>query len=94
MASPNIKSIAYYPSTVPTDISDVNVLRRYLGEELEKVSNVVMQLAAGHFDVSYAPPPKPRLGDVRLADGTTWNPGSGRGFYWYDDVGGVWTFLG
>ena len=37
-------------------------------------------------------PSKPRSGMVVLADGTNFNPGSGRGFYGYTD--GAWTFLG
>lgn len=94
MGNATIKSISYFPGIVPADISDINVLRRYLREEFERIANVITQLAAGHFDVTYAPPAKPRNGDVRLADGTIWNPGTGRGFYWYDEIGGVWTFLG
>ena len=34
---------------------------------------------------------KPRDGDIRYADGTNWNPGSGAGIYAY--VGGAWTKL-
>ena len=37
-------------------------------------------------------PSKPRAGDIRLADGTNWNPGSGAGFYGY--YGGAWVKLG
>ena len=37
-------------------------------------------------------PDKPRTGDVRLADGTNWNPGSGAGFYGY--YGAAWVKLG
>jgi len=94
MVSPTLKSLSYSPSIIPGDISNTDVLRRYLREEFERVAAIITQLAAGHFDVSYAAPPKPRDGDVRLADGTTWNPGSGRGFYWYDAPGATWKFLG
>lgn len=37
-------------------------------------------------------PAKPRTGDVVLADGSNWNPGSGAGFYGY--YGGAWVKLG
>lgn len=39
-----------------------------------------------------AAPINPQEGDIVRADGTSWNPGSGRGFYGYDN--GAWTFLG
>ena len=37
-------------------------------------------------------PKKPRDGVVVMADGTSWNPGSGAGFYGYR--AGSWRFLG
>lgn len=37
-------------------------------------------------------PDKPELGDIRLADGTNWNPGAGIGFYGYHS--GAWNKLG
>jgi hypothetical protein len=36
-------------------------------------------------------PAKPRHGDIRLADGVTWNPGAGAGFYGYRS--GAWRKL-
>lgn len=41
---------------------------------------------------TYVAPSKPRAGDIRLADGTQWDPGSGAGFYGY--YGGAWVKLG
>lgn len=41
---------------------------------------------------TYVAPSKPRSGDIRLADGTQWNPGSGAGFYGY--YGSAWVKLG
>lgn len=40
----------------------------------------------------YAAPSRPREGMVVLADGTTWNPGSGQGFYGY--YASAWNKLG
>ena len=46
----------------------------------------------GVLDPTYVAPTKPREGDLRLADGTSWNPGSGAGFYGY--YGSAWVKLG
>lgn len=40
---------------------------------------------------SYSPPPKFGDGVVVLADGTSWDPGSGAGYYGYRD--GAWRKL-
>jgi hypothetical protein len=40
----------------------------------------------------YAVPQRVRDGMIVLADGTTWNPGSGGGFYGY--YAGAWHKLG
>ena len=40
----------------------------------------------------YAAPSRLREGMLVMADGTTWNPGSGAGVYAYR--GGSWRFLG
>lgn len=45
-----------------------------------------------NLDMQYAPPKKFREGAIVLADGTKWNPGSGKGAYCY--YGGAWHFLG
>lgn len=44
------------------------------------------------LEMRYVAPTKPRDGMVVLADGTTWNPGSGGGFYGYR--ASLWRFLG
>lgn len=63
-------------------------------QELEKVSIVVNNLAEGRCALLHKPPAKPRNGMVRMADGTNWNPGSGRGYYGYDEDTAAWRFLG
>ena len=79
-------SYMYVPGIVPADIS---ALPGFIGEELNKIRNALDILAAGHIDKTYVAPSKPRDGDFRLADGTSWNPGSGAGFYGYN--GGTWS---
>jgi hypothetical protein len=91
MRTPNIGSILYSPNDAPADPAQV---QRFLREELAKISAAISALAAGHIDESFTAPAKPRTGDIRFADGTTWDPGSGRGIYWYDAVASTWNILG
>ena len=88
MATPTISTAFYAPVEPP---SSPEQLRYYIKDELLKVSAVLQLLAAGHVDMTYVAPMKPRDGDIRLADGTRWNPGAGQGIYAY--YGGVWNKL-
>jgi hypothetical protein len=90
MRTPNIGSIQYQPEPVPDNPAD---LPRYLLTEFDRLASVVRLLAAGHLDVTHVAPPKPRQGDLRYADGTDWDPGSGEGWYFYNSSG-IWKFLG
>jgi hypothetical protein len=83
------KGAAYAPAPIPNDVA---ALPAFLGAELRAVARAVQLLAAGHIDPSYAAPARPREGDIRLADGTSWNPGAGAGVYAY--YGGAWNKLG
>lgn len=87
--TPNLGSVSYSPNSVPQNISDLST---FLRDELQRISAAISALAEGHIDVSYAAPSKPRKGDLRYADGTTWNPGSGAGIYRY--TGSAWVFVG
>ena len=89
MRTPNLGSASYTVGKIP---DDPNALQRFLADELPRIAFAIQLLAAGHIDKTYAAPSKPREGDIRLADGTTWNPGSGAGFYGYR--GGAWHLLG
>lgn len=91
MRTPNIGSVYYAPADPPTDPEQ---LQRYLRDEMRKVSIAIQLLALGHLDKSYAVPPKPRDGDIRYADGTTWKPnGTGGAGIWYFN-GASWIQLG
>jgi hypothetical protein len=85
----NLGSPTYAPGTVP---SDPAALPTFLTLELAKIKAALDLAALGHVDTTYVAPAKPREGDVRLADGTAWNPGSGAGVYAY--YGGAWAKLG
>lgn len=89
MRTGNLGTASYTPTTVP---DGPDALPAYLQMELQRISAAVTALALGHLDKTYVAPTKPREGDMRLADGTKWNPGSGAGFYGY--YGGAWVKLG
>lgn len=89
LKTPNISTVFYYPSPAPTDN---NQLGFYIEDELRKISATIQLLAQGHIDKTTVAPNKPREGDIRLADGSSWNPGSGAGIYCY--YGSSWHYLG
>jgi len=82
-------SIRYTKSPVPANPEDISA---YLQSELDKLSGIISNIADGHFDTSNVAPSKPRAGDIRYADGTNWNPGSGEGVYVYLSTG-AWSKL-
>lgn len=88
MRTPNINSAYYAPGAVPRDSKS---LQRFLQDEFKKIQNAVNAVALGHLDETHVSPAKPRTGDLRIADGTNWNPGSGSGMYFYQDS--TWNFL-
>lgn len=89
MRTPSIASAFYAPNQPPQDASEMG---RFIFDELQKIAGAISALAAGHLDKTYVAPTKPREGDIRLSDGTSWNPGSGAGVYAY--YGAAWHFLG
>jgi hypothetical protein len=90
MQASNSNSVFYVPSPTPNNTGD---LARYLTNELQMIQTAIMQLAAGHIDVTNVAPAKPREGDIRLADGVNWNPvGLGKRFVGYR--GNTWVDLG
>ena len=90
MQANNSSSVFYSPAPVPLNTAD---LQRYLQGEFQAIQNAIMQLATGHIDVTNVAPTKPREGDIRLADGTNWNPVAlGKRFVGYR--GGAWVDLG
>lgn len=88
MRTPNLATAAYVPGIPPDNAAE---MRRFLFEELGKIGAAFAALAAGHLDKTHAAPAKPRDGDIRYADGASWNPGGGAGIYWFN--GATWTKL-
>lgn len=65
----------------------------FLLEELPKLQQVLNNpQSLMWLEKRYSAPPKPREGFIAFADGTTWNPGTGKGIYYYDGSG--WVKLG
>lgn len=62
-----------------------------LPTELRDLETRIQNIEESFFVVTYEAPFKPRETMIRFADGTEWNPGSGRGLYQY--VSGTWTKL-
>lgn len=90
MRTPTIGTAFYAPGDVPSDPKE---LQRYLREEFQKIAAAVTALSLGHLDITNVAPTKPREGDIRLCDGTNWNPlGTGQKFVGYR--GGAWVLLG
>lgn len=89
MQARNSNSVFYAPAPIPTDNQ---YLAQYIANELLAIQMAINALAVGHIDKSYAAPTKLRDGDIRYADGTTWNPGSSAGIYYYN--GSIWKLLG
>lgn len=80
-----------YLSKIPP--TESQLLRDFIARELEEISRALSE--PNQFltlDTSYKAPSKLREGMIVLADGSSWNPGSGAGFYGYR--GGSWRFLG
>jgi hypothetical protein len=80
--------MAYKPRNVPNDPAQ---LPGFFMVELENVARAINR-PTSKLEMLYVAPPKPQDGDLALADGTSWNPGSGAGFYGYR--AGAWRFLG
>jgi len=84
--------MAYTSRQIPTG-GDLEEFKRWLATELSNIqaaqTGAVEKL---QLKMIYAPPVKYGDGTVVLADGTTWNPGAGQGYYGY--YGGSWKKLG
>lgn len=80
--------MSYVPA--PTLAKSVEDLRRWATQELQRVATAFTAAQTPTIPVLTAAPPKPITGQLVFADGTIWDPGSGRGLYYYD---GSWKFI-
>lgn len=79
----------YQPQPAPYAMADIPA---YLHRELADISAHASRGQAKTLEVKNVAPAKPREGMMLVADGTNWNPGSGKGVYCY--YGAAWHFLG
>ena len=89
MRANNQNTVFYHPEPVPADIKE---LAAYIERNNQAIKIAISLLAAGHLDETHVAPTKPRTGDIRLADGTDWDPGTGQGVYAY--YNSAWNKLG
>jgi hypothetical protein len=80
--SKTVKSVTYYqPGSIPEN-------PEYLGEfvirELNKLGDIIYNVAQLRLEQTNVEPEKPRDGDIRYADGTNWNPSQGQNLYYYN----------
>lgn len=74
--------MTYVPQQVPS-ITELDELRNWVQQEFFRVAQGLQISDRVTFNVLYVAPPDPVAGMLVFADGTTWNPGSGRGLYEY-----------
>lgn len=75
--------MSYTPSVQPT-ITDVESLRKYVEDELQRLTeylNTPVDFVV--FKMTNVAPTRPVEGMIAYADGTNWNPGGGKGLYKY-----------
>ena len=79
------------PATAPVNLTEFQV---WILDELRHISDTVSELETDTVLLKEwnAVPDKLYNGLVAYADGTNWNPGSGRGVYAYEN--GSWQLLG
>ena len=83
--------MAYSPEPVSSDLPQEQLIE-YLLRELSRISVEFQLIEDGRvLPMRYAAPARPREGTLAIADGTSWNPGSGKGLYEYR--AGAWAKL-
>ena len=70
--------------------SDIPSLVRYLFRELTRIGNVIDSKTPNAPTLNVEPE-RPEEGDMVIADGTDWDPGSGNGLYIY--LNATWVFI-
>ena len=84
----------YVPDQAFFDVQNPEELYNYLRDELDKIAEVLGRLEVPSIALVelHDEPAYLFEGMVVFADGTDWNPGSGKGVY--ARHGGVWNLLG
>lgn len=74
--------MSYVPSIMP-ELKEVEELRKFLESEMTRIAQAFQSHNFVVFQILHVVPERPTPGMVVFADGTDWNPGSGRGLYEY-----------
>lgn len=69
-------------------------LTRYIHNELQELARSFGGVETVILPELHVEPAKRVNGHLAYADGTSWNPGAGRGIYRYDSFTASWHFLG
>jgi hypothetical protein len=81
------KSVTHYePGPLPEEVED---LGGYVVSELKRLGDIILNQAIFRLERIHIEPSKPRVGDIRYADGTNWNPSGGEGIYFYNGTSWV-----
>jgi hypothetical protein len=91
-------TLLYRPGPVPTDLPAS--AQRYLSDELNRIAALLQIMAttmqessARMFAQDSSEPASPVTPMLAYADGVTWDPGSGEGYYYFNS-NNEWTPLG
>ena len=86
-----VKSVTYYePGPLPLNQEDLGI---YVVTELKRLANTILNQAYFRLERTHVAPKRPRGGDIRYADGSDWNPGSGEGIYFFNETTSAWVKL-
>lgn len=85
-----INTVVFNPPPPP---DDPRQLQRYLSELNVHIGAALALVAKMNHPVVHVAPSKPRDGDPVHADGSNFNPGSGKGLYIYKASTATWVLV-
>jgi hypothetical protein len=77
----------------PPPVADAAQVAVWVSEQLRVVQGWLNAISDGFLEETFVEPNKLFTGLIRFADGTQWDPGSGRGIYYYDESVPGWVKL-
>ncbi len=77
----------------PPPVADAAQIAVWASEQFRILQGWMAVVSDGFLEETHVAPTKLFTGLIRFADGTDWDPGSGRGRYYYDETGPGWVKL-
>ena len=77
----------------PPPVADAAQIAVWASEQFRIIQGWLSAVSDGFLEETHVEPAKLYTGLIRFADGTNWNPGSGRGIYYYDESSPGWIKL-